>query len=695
MLTAYRLSNIAQSEYTDVETFIEHGYFRSNPITKYKKTKYANLGCAFDIETSKAGEYSFMYVWQFAIDDITVIGRSWESFNRLLDYINKSNDSGATILCYIHNFSYEFQFMKNYVNWNINEKSGVPDIFAIDKRQVVYGKVGSIEFRDSYVLTNKKLELLAKDYKLGIEKLVGDLDYNLVRLPTTKLTGKEIAYCINDVQILQKFFHKYIKKEYIDKGYKIPLTSTGIVRNELKRNFKKLSKKERETWQRRVKKGFPKTKREYTEVMRWLYRGGYVHGNAIYTEDILTNRDMSSYDYKSSYPAVLLHNKYPFKFVSRETSFFDKIKNDRKWMNENAFYGTFRFNNIRLKSGNFHSIESKNKIFTSKNAKYDNGRLVSADEIVVCLTEQDWLNYNDFMEWDNNVECLSIKISSKEALPSFITNLVIKYFEMKETLPKDNLDYLLCKMKLNAIYGMCCTGLYDTSLFFENGVFELSEKMKDYRDLVEKQLLLPWIGIWCTAYARRNLLHTVSKIGNSVIYCDTDSIKMINTTANVKIIKEYNDRIVRLNKILPEKLSEIGKFDYEGRLWKFKEYGAKRYISTTYDKKQKRLVTKPTIAGLPKKAIIEHCEKTGIDIYSFFEKDMRLSGSDTKKLRAKYIDEPFSIEVTDYQGTTDTVDVKSCVTLLDTDFEMNVVPEYISYYLETKRKAEMIIGVRI
>lgn len=681
---------INKRQYCYVKDFVESGYL-SGFFKKYKKTKVANVGCAFDIETSKVGDYSFMYVWQFAIDDLTVIGRSWDDFNKLLKYINDSNDSGASILCWVHNFPFEFSFMKNYVNWNIDE-NGKVEIFAIDRRKPVYGKVGSIEFRDSLVLTNKKLEMVAEDYQLGVEKLSGNLDYTLVRLPSTELTDSEIAYCINDVQILSAFFHKYIKKEYLDSGYKIPLTSTGIVRNEMKRGFKKLNKSAKEKYRKKVLRGFPNNETEYADIMRWLYRGGYVHANACYTADKLVGLDMRSYDFKSSYPAVMLHEKYPYRFVSRETSFFEKIKNDRKWMSNNAFYGTFEFENIKIKSN--HSVESRNKIFDESNAKYDNGRLVSADKITVCLTEIDWLIYNDFMTWDS-VKCLTIKIASKEPLPDFLIKMIVKYFELKETIDKDSLDYLLIKMKLNALYGMCCTGLYNTEIAFEDGLLSLSSDKKDYESLVKKQLLLPWFGIWCTAYARYNLLHVFSKIGNDCVYGDTDSCKVINSASNQYIIDNYNNRMSRLNKKLPPKLSKIGMFDDEGKIWKFKTYGAKRYISDFFDKKNKKLKSKPTIAGLPKQAIIEHCHNKGLDIYDFFENEMKLSKVNSKKLRAKYIDHDFEIEVTDYNGMTETVNAESCCTLIETDFEMSVSKDYLYYYQKAKIKNERIVGDRV
>ena len=69
-------------------------------------------------------------------------------------------------------------------------------------------------------------------------KLSGDsITSKYERLRRKNIKRSEMAYNINDVQVLASFFHVYIKPEFLDHGYKIPLTATGIVREEMKRNF--------------------------------------------------------------------------------------------------------------------------------------------------------------------------------------------------------------------------------------------------------------------------------------------------------------------------------------------------------------------------------------------------------------------------------------------------------------------------
>ena len=82
------------------------------------------------------------------------------------------------------------------------------------------------------MMSNCSLKLLPKVFKLPVEKKVGDLDYTLLRTPKTKLTIKELGYCEFDCLVV----YHYIKRELetYERVDKIPLTSTGHVRRELK-----------------------------------------------------------------------------------------------------------------------------------------------------------------------------------------------------------------------------------------------------------------------------------------------------------------------------------------------------------------------------------------------------------------------------------------------------------------------------
>ena len=83
-----------------------------------KRVNYADIVTAFDIETSKIetphGPQAFMYVWQWQIGlDITIVGRTWDEFLQCVEKLKSVLPSNTTLVVYVHNLSYEFQFLRN------------------------------------------------------------------------------------------------------------------------------------------------------------------------------------------------------------------------------------------------------------------------------------------------------------------------------------------------------------------------------------------------------------------------------------------------------------------------------------------------------------------------------------------------------------------------------------------------------
>ncbi|MBD4491552.1 hypothetical protein GUG78_06620, partial [Xanthomonas citri pv. citri] len=59
-------------------------------------------------------------------------------------------------------------------------------------------------------------------------KLVGDLDYSLLRHSKTPLTQKEIGYCLNDIKVVMCYIQELIE-QYKNITH-LPITKTGFVR---------------------------------------------------------------------------------------------------------------------------------------------------------------------------------------------------------------------------------------------------------------------------------------------------------------------------------------------------------------------------------------------------------------------------------------------------------------------------------
>ena len=95
-----------------------------------KSRDYIDIVTAFDIETTtlefpivddrKQNAHAFMYVWQFQINDHTVMGRTWDEclqwFFKIKDACKRIRkdrklDQLPTVVVWVHNLAYEFQFL--------------------------------------------------------------------------------------------------------------------------------------------------------------------------------------------------------------------------------------------------------------------------------------------------------------------------------------------------------------------------------------------------------------------------------------------------------------------------------------------------------------------------------------------------------------------------------------------------------
>ena len=179
-------------------------------------------------------------------------------------------------------------------------------VFAVKDRTPIKAMTKQgIEFRDSYILSGLPLKLVAENLTSHtIKKLVGDLDYSLIRTDVTRVTEKELGYMLNDVIILIYYITEQI--EQYGNIAKIPLTNTGRVRQAVKQ--KAFSKENRYLTQKQMSM-LTLTPELYLKLKR-AFAGGFTHANKNYIGKIV--QGVQSMDFTSSYPTVLLSsNRYP------------------------------------------------------------------------------------------------------------------------------------------------------------------------------------------------------------------------------------------------------------------------------------------------------------------------------------------------------------------------------------------------
>ena len=673
-------------------------------VIKSKDKIYYNLAMSFDIETSsfyedkngviytnddyrklkhtvKADKKAIMYIWQFAIEDNVIIGRTWNDFlyfcKKLYDFLNLKE---RYIIVYVHNLSYEFQFICKWFNW--------VDIFADSERKPIKAMTDThFIFKCSYRLSGYSLEVLANNLKShNIKKMVGDLDYNLIRNSKTPITKEELKYCENDVLIVTSYIDEQINE--FGNIEKIPLTQTGKVRRYVRKQC--FQNKEYQYFIKELTIEKP----EYM-LLKNAFMGGFTHCNAMYTNKICKN--VTSYDFTSSYPTVLISEKYPMSkgkevYITTETELLNLIKNY-------CVLVDLQFTNIKT-SFMYEQIISYSKCRNVKNPLINNGRIVQADTLTITCTDIDFLNIKDFYKWDN-LKIGLCYIYKKDYLPKEFIKTILHLYKSKTELKGvdgKEVEYLHSKELLNSLYGMCVTSIVHDTVSFngnewttENG--NLDEELKNYNTDKNRFLFYHW-GVWCTAYARNNLYTGIKECRDDYIYSDTDSIKIFNADRHKIYFEEYNKWIVQklekclkyhnipIDYISPKTIKgeskTLGIWDFDGFYTDFKTLGAKRYIFRKDDK------LNITVCGLSKKSgkeFIENQKKP----FLFFNDGMYVDCEHTGKMTHTYIDREIENVITDYLGNTAYYHEKSFIHLEKTDYLLSLSDMYIKYFMGVQK----------
>lgn len=665
-----------------------------------KKIQYLNLSLSFDTETTSTfvtnepdTKFAFMYVWQFGIDGYYCYGRTWEQFLQLCKYMQKVLDlnNRKRLIIFVHNLSFEFQFFRKYFKWD--------SVFATRSRNPIKALTSyGIEFRDSLILSGYKLENVAKNLTSNkIPKMVGDLDYSLIRTKDTTFTKKELGYMLNDVRVLVAYIDE--QREQYGDITKIPLTNTGRVRNYVKQQCLK-----NKSYQSKIRSLTIKDDNEYN-TLKQAFAGGFTHANPDHVGKVYHN--VASFDFTSSYPTVMIAEKYPSsKAVPQKWSGWERFNK----INDKALQiFTVEFWDLEP-SVYFDNYISKNKCLKVKGEVENNGRIFSADYLKMVTTSVDW----DIIK--QVYTCSRVRISNqlayyKEYLPKPIIESILHFYKVKTTLKEvkgKEAEYLHAKGMLNSVYGMSVTDIVHKEEIYNSNTWttvdpDVNDQIKHYNNSYSRVLYYVW-GIFITAYARHNLFAGILKFQNDYLYSDTDSIKAVNYKKHLPYIKSYNNEIVaKLEKCLDHYQIDkkelcpldikgnkhmLGVWDFEGVYKRFKTLGAKRYIvenlpyGTPHSMaKYKGDILKITIAGLPKENGRDYLLKISNNdmtkVFQNFANKMVVPAEDSGKLTAYYDDEEKECVIKDYQGHYTKVKSLSSVHLLEASFEMSMVDKYL------------------
>lgn len=650
--------SVGEYDYHEFNDYKVQQRGRGNQGTRSRR-RYIDLICAFDIETTNdpSIEQAYMYIWQFQIEDSTIYGRTWQEYLTFLNNISNLLDPDEYVVIFVHNLSYEFQFLSGVYEFEPDE------VFAVDSRKVLKCDMYEhFEFRCSYLQTNMSLDEFT--HKMGVEhgKLSGiEFDYNKIRYPWTELTEAELRYCFNDVIGLVEAMHIQIDLEK-DDLYTLPLTSTGYPRRDAKRAMHKGSK------YKEFKAQLPDL--NIYNMEREAFRGGNTHANRYYSGTIVEN--VHSYDYASSYPNVLINKLFPMSAWIHEVNIdidrvlFKIYKQHRACLMRVSFWG------IRLKDPLWGCpYIPKAKTRNGYNIENDNGRILSADYFEITLTDIDLKIILDEYIFDE-IEFKEFYHARYGKLPKALKDVIIKYFNIKTDLkgvPGEELYYMKSKNKLNSCYGMMVQSQIRQEIDYING--EFIQRAEDEEKLLNRSnkkafLQYSW-GIFCTAWARWELEEALKNIEPwQFIYCDTDSVKYVGDAS----WDTFNDVRKRLSERNGAAATDrkgqkhyLGVLEYDAHYDRYITLGAKKYA---FEENGKIGIT---VAGVSKKIGAAELEEAG-GLEAFREGLVFRKAGGTEAI---YNDDP-EIRYIEREGHK--IEISSNLYIRDSSYTLGITGEY-------------------
>lgn len=568
-----------------------------NNAGRQRDKKIKNLIITFDIETTRipAIEQAIMYHWQCTVmKDLdnywTCCGRQWPTWLKFIDRILELYPDDEKIIIWVHNLSYEFNWLRALYDL------GPDDVFATDRRKVLFFRSGRVEYRCSYIHSNMSLKEYTHKFNVPHPKL-DDFEYTAVRWPWSRIKPREREYMINDTLGLAEAL--YIEMSFDgDNLLTVPRTSTGYVRRECKRAL--------HDFRPTLKDILPTT--EIYLLLRELFRGGDTHANRLIAGEIIT--DVNSRDESSAYPSVQLNDRFPMGAWNQLKEVTNKAFDDLIFKYKRAVIFRARFYKIRLRDKHWPApYLTKDKSRRIQNGWFDNGRVLAADYLETSLTDIDFriiletYDFDDFQPFD-------VYYSKYGKLPKKLRDVVAGLFRDKTALknvPGQEIYYMKQKNKLNAVYGMTCQDVGKAEIKYINGEFVIPEY--DVNEIISKAnkkafMSYAW-GCYTTALARYRLFQGQKLIyetpGAVLLYWDTDSLKY----TGVVDWEKYNKRMRQRSKkngafatdrdgvthYMGEFEDETGDYPYS----KFCTLGAKKYV---YERKGKLSIT---IAGVNKR----------------------------------------------------------------------------------------------
>lgn len=488
-----------------------------------------------DFENSTNGDSTYVYGAGFMNiedSDATIFENIDDAMNYLAHIPSKS-------VVYFHNFANYDSWI--IIDWLLNHGYTFTTDTKINKRftgiitddrrcyqlKVRFNK-WMVEFRDTVLLIQGKLDTIGKNFKCNTAKLVGTIDYDDPNKAKVgyKMTDTEKRYLRNDVVLLKEVLEKALTMG----GLTNYLTAGSFAFNEMKhslyQHLHNLSDKEMEAkrfskWYKKdiqdtFRMVFPELQFELDKKLRKAYKGGYCinwsdgeiyngHGlvldvNSLYPSCMVSTKECGRHPYPYGYPkyngAGVLPNCDCF-IIHLETRF--KVK-----PNHLPF--------IQLKGSKFFL---ENEYIREVN-----------DEVELYLTSVDYKLFHDMYDvyYENIIESWSF-----DSVDDIFNKFVLDHYEGKKNAP-DKTTRQVHKICLNSAYGKFGTRPERASA---SNVY-LNDKGAVTMDFTtdDKMPSATYIPVACfvTAYGREKIIRSAMKVIDHLRYIDTDSLHLVDIT---------------------------------------------------------------------------------------------------------------------------------------------------------------------
>lgn len=572
-------------------------------LTKRRNKKsylYATDYMTLDTETSHDGEdRGWIYQWAVKFADIYVYGRKPSELVRFFGLVRRHYmlDSMRSIIVYIHNSSYDIQYLKHY----LKEYDPAIEIMATDAHSILICDILGFRILCSYRLSGLSLDLFSKTYAAKYRKAVGEIDYTVIRYQDTELTDIDWFYMFSDVASQYDAINGYIASRGYKYAFQAPYTSTGFVRADCRKASEKAI-----NWHAKFQA--QALTLEHYNLCRQAFMGGLTIASWKYSGETVRSEKLRHLDFTSSYPARIMMDYFP-----KGKPFNHGEVKDMKTLSSALdtyccvfvaiFYG------LKIKPGITAPYIPSSKAIYKENILKLNGKLVSADLFAMALTEIDF----ELIERQYTYEELSINdmvCFNRGPAPDFLKRQIMKYYDGKCKLKhSDPRLYMASKASVNCIYGMTATALtrpsykLDPDMIIEEVEENPAKQLKKYYDSYNSFLPYQYC-LYVTAHSRKALIDMVECCGyDHFLYCDTDSVFYLETDENRKALEEMNaaikDRAIAAGAYIDDNI--LGYATAEAPLRAFRALHAKCYAAEEIDKSGEYHLS-VTIAGIPKRS---------------------------------------------------------------------------------------------